>query len=135
MVAAAYRELAAAGLVELRARAGAFLHRGLPTPQPREQPSTAWLADVFAAGIARGVPASELSTLLRRALGRDPVTVAVIASTVDQTVGICRELEQEVGLSASPVPRRRAAALGALHSTGRVPGGDAARDAARTSCS
>jgi DNA-binding transcriptional regulator YhcF (GntR family) len=103
VVAAAYRELAAAGLVELRARAGAFLHRGLPTPPPREQPSTAWLADVFAAGIARGVPASELSTLLRRALGRDPVTVAVIASTVDQTVGICRELEQEVGLSASPV--------------------------------
>jgi DNA-binding transcriptional regulator YhcF (GntR family) len=103
VVAAAYRELAAEGLVELRARAGAYLHRGLPAPRPRGRPSTAWLADVFAAGIARGVPAPELSTLLRRALGRDPVTVAVIATTLDQAVGICRELERNVGLSTSAV--------------------------------
>lgn len=103
VVADAYRELAAERLVELRARAGAYLHRGLPAPRPRLRPSTAWLADVFAAGIARGVPAPELSTLLRRALGRDPVTVAVIATTVDQAVGICRELERHVGLAASPV--------------------------------
>jgi DNA-binding transcriptional regulator YhcF (GntR family) len=103
VVAAAYRELAAEGLVELRARAGAYLHRGLPAPRPRARPSTGWLAEVFAAGVARGVAAPELSTLLRRALGRDPVTVAVIASTVDQAVGICRELERHLGLAPSAV--------------------------------
>jgi DNA-binding transcriptional regulator YhcF (GntR family) len=103
VVAAAYRELAADGLVELRARAGAFLHRTLPAPRVHERPSTAWLAEVFAAGIARGVPAPELSTLLRRSLGRDPIAVAVIATTVDQAVGISRELERHVGVASSAV--------------------------------
>lgn len=102
VVAAAYRVLADEGLVELRARAGAFLHPGLVGPQAG-QASVGWLAEVLVAGIARGIAAPALPALLRRALGRTPVPVAVIATTVDQAVGMCRELEQSIGVAASPV--------------------------------
>lgn len=103
VVADAYRELAAEGLVELRPRSGAFVHAGIPTPQRGAQPSAAWLADLFLAGIVRGVPAVDLPTTLRRALGRPPLPVAVIATTIDQTTGICRELSELIGLDSQGV--------------------------------
>jgi DNA-binding transcriptional regulator YhcF (GntR family) len=103
VVASAYRELAAAGLVELRPRAGTYVHRSVEGSRTRPRPSTAWIADVYLAGIARGVPAPELPAVLRRALGRPPFPVAVIATTLDQTAAMCWELERFLGLAATGV--------------------------------
>jgi Bacterial regulatory proteins, gntR family len=103
VVADAYRELAAEGLVELRPRAGAFLHPALGAPPARARTSLPWLADVFAAGIARGIAAPDLPRLLRRALGKPPVPVVVLATTIDQTMGICLELEELLGVASSSV--------------------------------
>lgn len=103
VVASAFRELATEGLVELRPRAGAFLHPALGARRAPSTPSAAWLAEIFVGGLARGIRAPELPALLRRALGPSRLSVAVIATTTDQTVGICRELEEFVGVSASGV--------------------------------
>ena len=103
VVAAAYRELALEGLVELRPRAGVFVPTTLGTTRVKPRVAAAWLGDLFVAGIARGIAAPDLPALLRRALGKSPLPVAVIATSVDQTLGICRELEQYVGVSSSGV--------------------------------
>ena len=118
VVAAAYRELAAEGLVELRGRSGVFVPARATAPPARARPSTAWLADLFVAGIARGVPAPNLAGVLRRSLGPAPFPVAVIATTADQTMGMCRELERHVGLDSTGVlaealPRASASASAA----------------------
>lgn len=103
VVADAYRALALEGLVELRPRAGVFVHAACGSARATPPASAAWLAELFAAGLARGIAAPELSAVLRRALGGTRLAVAVIATTLDQTLGICRELEHYVGVSASGV--------------------------------
>ncbi|MEO6526843.1 MAG: winged helix-turn-helix domain-containing protein [Gemmatimonadaceae bacterium] len=103
VVADAYRELALEGLVELRPRSGVFVHSLLGTGRAGRPISAAWLAEIFTAGLTRGISASELPTVLRRALGKARLPVVVIATTIDQTAGICRELEQYVGVSSSGV--------------------------------
>jgi DNA-binding transcriptional regulator YhcF (GntR family) len=103
VVAAAYRALALEGLVELRPRAGVFVPATRGATHVTPPTSAEWLADLYMAGLARGIAAPELSTVLRRALGRTPLPVAVIATTVDQTMGICRELQQHTGVSSSGV--------------------------------
>jgi DNA-binding transcriptional regulator YhcF (GntR family) len=103
VIAAAYRALELEGLVELRPRSGVFVHASLGVSRAKPPASAAWVADLFAAGIARGIGPVDLPAVLRRALGKTPLPVAVIASTVDQTLGICRELEQYAGVSPSGV--------------------------------
>jgi GntR family transcriptional regulator len=103
VVADAYRALAQEGLVELRPRAGVFVHAAAGTARAAPPASAEWLAELFAAGLARGIAAPELPAVLRRALGKTALPVVVIATTMDQTTGICRELEQYVGVSSSGV--------------------------------
>lgn len=103
VVAAAYRALELEGLVELRPRAGVFVQAALGVSRATPVASSEWLADLLAAGAARGIGPADLPGVLRRALGKAPLPVAVIASTLDQTVGICRELERYAGVSSSGV--------------------------------
>jgi hypothetical protein len=58
---------------------------------------------MFAAGLARGISAPDLPGILRRALGRSRIPVAAIATTIDQSSGICRELEEYIGVSSTAV--------------------------------
>jgi hypothetical protein len=101
VVADAYRVLAADGLVELRPRAGVFVGQGTAAPGAATAPSAAWLADVVAEGVRRGVPATALAGAFGQATQTRPLEAAVLAGTVDQAVGIARELRHDFGMSAS----------------------------------
>jgi GntR family transcriptional regulator len=73
----AYRVLADEGLVELRQRGGIYV-AGTGGPGQVPLPSDAWLSEVFAQGIAREVPLTDLHEWLHRAVyspasgNRDP---------------------------------------------------------------
>lgn len=103
VVGAAYRALADEGLVEIRPRAGVFV-AALPgnTALPGTPPS-AWIAEVVAQGVARGVPVPALAEFLARATTARPTTAAVIAGTLDQAIGLARELRDDFGVAAHGV--------------------------------
>jgi len=103
VVADAYRVLANEGLVELRARSGAFVSPKVTRVRRRPEAPPRWMADLFVQGVARGIPVPELPGVLRRALGHSPLRTVVIATTVDQTDGLCRELREDLGLEARGV--------------------------------
>jgi DNA-binding transcriptional regulator YhcF (GntR family) len=103
VVAAAYRELEAEGLVALRARSGVFLAASGKEGGGAPAPSSSWMARVFAEGIARGVPAPALGGALANALGTRRHRAAVIATTTDQGEGLSRELRDDFGLDARGV--------------------------------
>lgn len=102
VVADAYRVLAADGLVELRPRAGVFVGASATAPGAGAAPSAAWLADVVADGVRRGVAAPQLSDAIAQATRARPLQAAVIAGTVDQAVGIARELHDDYGIETQP---------------------------------
>ena len=121
LVLAAYKELAAEGLVDLRPRGGIYVarqpagERGLP-PLPE-----GWIADVLTQGLTREIPAPELHEWLRRCTETLRLRAVVISATPDQVHGLCRELRDDFGLEADslladevssadapPLPLRRA---------------------------
>lgn len=102
VVSDAYRALAVEGLVELRERSGVYVSPSLTLSRARPEASVHWLAELFAQGIARGVSATELPDTMSAALGRR-VRAVVIATTLDQTEGICRELRTNFGLNSRGV--------------------------------
>jgi DNA-binding transcriptional regulator YhcF (GntR family) len=103
LVLAAYKELGAEGLVDLRPRGGIYVaarsagERGLP-PLPE-----AWFADLLTQGLAREIPAPELHEWLRRCTETLRLRAVAIASTADQVHGLCRELRDDFGLEADAV--------------------------------
>ncbi|MFN2398192.1 MAG: GntR family transcriptional regulator [Gemmatimonadaceae bacterium] len=99
VVSDAYRALAVEGLVEFRERSGAYVSPSITLNRDRPEVSVHWLAELFAQGIARGVSATELPETMSAALGRR-LRAIVIATTVDQTEGICRELRTDFGLNS-----------------------------------
>jgi hypothetical protein len=101
VVADAYRVLAGDGLVELRPRAGVFVGAAPGAAAEQGVASAAWLADVVADGVRRGVSAPTLGGALDAATRSRPVHAAVIAGTLDQAVGIARELRDDFGMVAS----------------------------------
>ena len=106
VVLAAYRELAAEHLVELRARSGIYV-AARDAGGPLGQPAAAWLVDVLASGIAREVPALDLAEWLRRAVDTLRLRAAVVARTTDQLEGIAGELRALYGIEAACVEEER----------------------------
>jgi len=101
-VLAAVRQLAAEGLVETRERGGIYVSNrqqggGVP-PLPER-----WIVELFAQGLAREIPAPELSEWLRRCTETLRLRAAVITTTEDQALGLCRELRDDFGLEADAV--------------------------------
>lgn len=101
-VLAAMRELAAEGLVESRERGGIYVASlqgtgGIP-PLPES-----WIVDILAQGLAREIPGPDLGEWLRRCTETLRMRAVVITSTVDQAVGLCRELRDDFGLEAEPL--------------------------------
>ncbi len=119
VVADAYRVLAADGLVELRPRAGVFVGQDTGAPGVADAPSAVWLADVIAEGVRRGVGAPTLADAIAQATRTRPLQAAVVAGTVDQAVGIARELRDDFGIDAAP------------HVLDQLPPGDPPRSLAR----
>lgn len=101
-VLAAARELAREGLVETRERGGVYvssLHgtSGIPPlPEP-------WIVELLSQGLAREIPGPELGEWLRRCTETLRLRAAVITSTTDQALGLCRELRDDFGVEAECV--------------------------------
>ena len=99
VVLAAYRLLAAEGLVELRERTGIYVARSgaalLPTP------GVDWLVDVFVQGLTREVPVVELHRWISRSIETRQLRAIVVEGTRDQIAGISRELREDYGYEVS----------------------------------
>ena len=103
VVTAAYRQLERDGLVERRPPSRAFFVAESPAATGARTPSAEWLVEVFAGGLARGVPAPDLPEHARRHLETLRLRVAVLEDNRDHLVWLCRELREDFGLTASEV--------------------------------
>lgn len=121
MVLAAYRDLTAESLVELRPRGGVYVAARAPGPQGVPPLPGAWLAEVLTQALAREIPATELHEWLRRCTETLRLRAVVVATTIDQVYGLCRELRDDFGFEPEgllateleeaappPLPLRRA---------------------------
>lgn len=115
VVLAAYRSLAADGLVELRPRSGIYVAAparaaGVPIL------SAPWIVDVLAQAVARDVPAVEAPNWFRLALESVRLRAFVAATTIDQVTGMVGELRENFGVDAAGLPedQLRGLAEGAL---------------------
>lgn len=102
-VAAAYRALAAEGVVELRARSGVYVTPQTIVDDPALPPSPFWLAKVLAEGIEHGYSTRDFCDHLRQAALARNLRAVVIAATYDQTEGLVNELRHYYGLDATGV--------------------------------
>jgi DNA-binding transcriptional regulator YhcF (GntR family) len=103
LILAAYKQLAAEGLVEVRERGGVYVSGAHVTTTDAATLPVKWFADVFAEGFAREIPASELLEWLRRSVETLRLRAVVISSTIDQVTGLARELHHDFGLIAEGV--------------------------------
>lgn len=121
LVIAAYKTLAAEGLIDLRPRGGIYVaDRGVPRGGIPPLPES-WLVDVLTEGLAREIPGPELHEWLRRSIETLRLRAVTITTTTDQGHGLSRELRDDFGLEADvlvadevrgasppPLPLRRA---------------------------
>lgn len=119
VVLAAYRELAAEGLIEMRSRGGVYLAAlpgtasGVP-PLPEQ-----WIVETLSHGVARDIPIVELHEWLRRCVETLRLRVVAFESSDDQREGLCRELRDDYGLEATSVDVSTLASADALPPTVR----------------
>ncbi|MDQ3556467.1 MAG: GntR family transcriptional regulator [Gemmatimonadota bacterium] len=113
VILAAYRQLEAEGLVEVRSRSGAFVgHTAVATGEMLPQMAK-WVQGVLIEALARGVPPIEFPERVHRCLRTVRLRAACIECNEDQITGLCAELEKDYGLetSRSDIETLRSAAL------------------------
>jgi DNA-binding transcriptional regulator YhcF (GntR family) len=94
----AYRTLAREGLVELRQRGGIYVaSTGSRVPMPSDH----WLSELFAQGVAREIPVTDLHEWLHRAVSTLRLRAVAVERSDDQVSGLCRELVSDYGLEAT----------------------------------
>lgn len=102
-VLAAYRQLDAEGLVELRARSGAYVATGV-RPAGERLPGTAtWMVDVLVQALARGIPAGAFVERFRRVLSDRRLRAACLECNLDQLAALRAELSTDYGLETEAV--------------------------------
>lgn len=110
VVLSAYRELAAEGLVELRERSGVYVAPDSTASGNAPGMAERWIVDMFAQGITREVSPVTLLEWMQRSLTTRTLRAGVVATSADQLLGICRELETDYGFSTggfiAPPPDR-----------------------------
>lgn len=99
-ILAAYRLLEQDGLVEMRPRSGIYVADRPGASSTAPGLAEGWLVELFVQGIGRDIPAPDLAEWMRRSVETLRLRVAVIAATVDQRDGLCRELRADYGLEA-----------------------------------
>ncbi len=102
-VMAAYRELAAEGLVELRPRSGIYVAAAHAMAAPMLPQMAGWMVDVLVQGLSRNIPPVEFPERARRCLETLRLRAACIESNADQLYSICTELQGDYGFETSPV--------------------------------
>lgn len=103
LIAAAFRRLQQEGLVEMRARSGAYVSARSAgaaghTPLGRE-----WAAELVSQAVERGIPAHRLASAIGRLSDPRKLRAAVVAATSDQGVGMVRELQEDYGITSAAV--------------------------------
>ena len=101
VVVAAYPQLVAEGLVEMRPRGGIYVASISPGAVREPMPPAHWLHEVFAQGRARDMSMRGVIDALRRATETVRLRAVVIHAVADQRTGMCRELEEDYGLEAT----------------------------------
>ena len=103
VILAAYRELVAEGLVELRPRGGIYVAAPADGEPLIPVPSEGWLTDVLAQGVSREIPVVELAEWIHHSVETLRLRAVAIQSTPDQIAGLCRELRDDYGFEAAGV--------------------------------
>lgn len=98
LVLAAYRELAAEKLVEIRQRAGIFVARRFVARA--NTPGLEWLIDTIHQGLARDVPIFRLHEWFQRVVLTRRLRAILVEGTRDQIEGICHELRADYGFDS-----------------------------------
>ena len=103
VVVAAYHQLVAEGLIEMRPRGGIYV-ANVPAGAAREpMPPERWLHGVFTQGRARDMSMRGVIDALRRATETLRLRTVVIHGVADQRAGMCAELEEDYGFEATGV--------------------------------
>lgn len=102
-VMAAYRALEQDGVVEVRARSGAYvaahaLSTGWYLPQFQE-----WMVSTLTEGLRRGVPGPELAGHIRRCLETVRLRALCTECNDDQLRYLCSELQRDYGLETTSI--------------------------------
>jgi DNA-binding transcriptional regulator YhcF (GntR family) len=103
VVVAAYHQLVAEGLVEMRPRGGIYVSSISPGAVREPMPPQRWLHEVFVQGRARDMSMRGVIDALRRATETVRLRAVVLHAIDDQRTGICRELEEDYGFEATGV--------------------------------
>lgn len=109
LIAAAFRRLQQEGLVEMRARSGAYVSARGGSAATTNPLAREWAAELVSQAVERGVPAHRLGSAIGRLADTRSIRAAVIAATSDQAVGMVRELQEDYGITSATVfPERLA---------------------------
>jgi DNA-binding transcriptional regulator YhcF (GntR family) len=103
VVVAAYHQLVAEGLVEMRPRGGIYVANIPPGAVRAPMPPERWLRELFVQGRARDMSMRGVIDALRRATETVRLRAVVIHAIPDQRTGMCRELEEDYGFETSGV--------------------------------
>jgi DNA-binding transcriptional regulator YhcF (GntR family) len=103
VVVAAYHQLVAEGLVEMRPRGGIYVSSISPGAVREPMPPQRWLHELFVEGRARDMSMRGVIEALRRATETVRLRAVVLHAIDDQRTGICQELEEDYGFEASGV--------------------------------
>lgn len=100
-ILAAYRQLAAEGLVSLRPRSGAFV-REVPASRCEPLPQVAaWLADVMVRGLDRGITPAELARQVASCLEGPRPRALCLECNSDQIYSLERQLHEDYGFEVT----------------------------------
>lgn len=101
VIAAAYRELSTESLVDVRPKSGIYVAASAAGERHASLVQAKWVTEIFVDAIGRGVPLPELGPAILDFSETRRLRAAAVAETVDQAVGIGRELKHEYGLNAT----------------------------------
>ena len=102
VITAAYRQLSAEALVEIRPKSGVYLSANALQKADKPFVPVNWLADTFVEAVRRGMPLSELGSSVFDFAETRRIKAVSVADTLDQAIGIGAELKREYGLVAAP---------------------------------
>jgi PAS domain S-box-containing protein len=106
VMSAAYRRLAAMGLVEVRPRKGVRVAAQSAVSGDELGETAEWLAEVLDEASSLQVRVGSLADLVRRWTGSVPLRCACVDATEDGRVALCHEMQHQWGMEAVPVDPR-----------------------------